>query len=102
MWNIVGFVILHFASKKRKYDGQIFLGYIAWYGLGRAFIEGLRTDSLYIGPLRVSQWLAGISCLAAVALLIYQRFFVKHTPESLLVNRVAQNSAETKQETAEE
>lgn len=102
VWNIVGFVILHFASKKRKYDGQIFLGYIAWYGLGRAFIEGLRTDSLYIGPLRVSQWLAGISCLAAVAILIYQRFFVKHTPESLLVNRVAQNSAETKQETAEE
>lgn len=102
VWNIVGFVILHFASKKRKYDGQIFLGYIAWYGLGRAFIEGLRTDSLYIGPLRVSQWLAGISCLAAVAILIYQRFFVKHTPESLLVNRVAQNSAETKPETAEE
>ena len=98
VWNLVGFVILHFASKKRKYDGEIFLGYIAWYGLGRAIIEGLRTDSLYIGPLRVSQWLAGISCAAAVAILIYERFFVKHGPESLLVNRVAQQQ-ETPDET---
>ena len=90
VWNVVGFVLLHFLSKKRKYDGEVFLGYVAWYGLGRAIIEGLRTDSLYIGPLRVSQWLAGISCVAAVAVLIYQRFFVKHTPQDLLVNRVAE------------
>ena len=82
--------LLHFLSKKRKYDGEVFLGYVAWYGLGRAIIEGLRTDSLYIGPLRVSQWLAGISCVAAVAILVYQRFFVKHTPQDLLINRVAE------------
>ena len=47
LWNAIGFVLLHFLSKKRKYDGQIALGYVAWYGLGRTFIEGLRTDSLY-------------------------------------------------------
>ena len=99
VWNVLGFVLLHFFSKKRKYDGEVFLGYVAWYGLGRTIIEGLRTDSLYIGPLRVSQWLAGISCVAAVAILIYQRFFVRHTPESLLVNRVA--TAEKKKETEE-
>lgn len=98
VWNIVGFVLLHFLSKKRKYDGEVFLDYVAWYGLGRAIIEGLRTDSLYIGPLRVSQWLAGISCVAAVAILIYQRFFVKHTPQDLLVNRVAEGE---KKETEE-
>ena len=48
LWNAAGFVLLHFLSKKRKYDGQIALGYAAWYGLGRTFIEGLRTDSLQL------------------------------------------------------
>ena len=63
LWNAAGFVMLHFASKHRKYDGQIALGYVAWYGLGRAWIEGLRTDSLYIGAtgIRVSQVLAAAS-----------------------------------------
>ena len=54
LWNLAGFIGLHFLSKKRQYDGQIALGYAAWYGLGRAMIEGLRTDSLYWGPIRVS------------------------------------------------
>ena len=98
VWNLVGFVLLHFLSKKRRYDGEVFLGYIAWYGLGRAFIEGLRTDSLYIGPLRVSQWLAGISCAVAAGIMIYERFFVKHGPDSLLVNRVAKAETETPEE----
>ena len=88
----MGFLLLHFWFRKheRKFDGELILLYAVWYGIGRALIEGLRTDSLYIGPLRVSQWLAGISCVAAVAVLIYQRFFVKHTPQDLLVNRVAE------------
>ena len=94
----MGFVLLHFLSKKRRYDGEVFWGYIAWYGLGRAFIEGLRTDSLYIGPLRVSQWLAGISCAVAVGIMIYERFFVKHGLDSLLVNRVAKAETETPEE----
>jgi len=46
--------------------GVIFLLYIAWYGLGRTFIEGLRTDSLMLGSLRVSQWLAAISFVLAI------------------------------------
>ena len=49
LWNLIGFVLLHFLSKKRQYDGQIALGYAAWYGLGRTVIEALRTDSLYWG-----------------------------------------------------
>ena len=87
VWNAVGFVGLHFLSKKRRYDGQIALGYAAWYGLGRAFIEGLRMDSLYWGPFRVSQVLAGISCIAAVSVLIWQHF-KPHDPANLLVNQV--------------
>lgn len=70
IWNLVGFIALHFYSKKRKFPGEMALLYVAWYGLGRAWIEGLRTDSLYIGTLRVSQVLAAVSCIVAVALLI--------------------------------
>ena len=89
LWNIAGFVLLHFLSKKRRYDGQIALGYVAWYGLGRAFIEGLRTDSLYLGDLRVSQMLAAVSCFAA-ALALVLLAFRKHDPARLYANRVKQ------------
>ena len=87
LWNAVGFVILHFASKKRKYDGQVALWYAAWYGLGRTMIEGLRMDSLYWGPFRVSQCLAAVSCIAAVAVLIYNSLR-PHDPKDMLVNKV--------------
>ncbi len=98
LWNGVGFVLLHFLSKKRKYDGQIALGYVAWYGPGRTFIEGLRTDSLYWGPFRVSQMLAAISCFAAVAVLVWQAFRA-HKAEDLYANRVAVQTAEPAEET---
>ena len=88
LWNAVGFLLLHFFSKRRQYDGQIALGYVAWYGLGRTFIEGLRTDSLYWGQLRVSQVLAAVSCLAAVGVLVWQ-MFRPHDKEKLFVNKVA-------------
>jgi len=87
LWNALGFVILHFASKKRKYDGQVALGYAAWYGLGRCFIEGLRVDSLWFGPFRVSQLLAAVSCAAAVAVLIWQAR-KPHDPKAMMVNQV--------------
>ncbi len=93
LWNLCGFVLLHFLSKKRKYDGQIALCYVAWYGLGRAFIEGLRTDSLYIGPFRVSQLLAAASCLAAVTVLVIMHFR-KPDPAKLFVHVKAQQEAE--------
>ena len=88
LWNAAGFVLLHLLSKKRKYDGQIALGYVAWYGLGRAFIEGLRTDSLMWGPVRVSQALAAISCVAAVIILVVKHF--RPGNAQLLVEQVAQ------------
>ena len=87
VWNLVGFILLHFLSKRRKYDGQIALGYCVWYGLGRCFIEGLRVDSLYWGPFRVSQVLAGLTCVAASAILLWQSF-QPHDPANLFVNRV--------------
>ena len=87
LWNAVGFVILHFASKKRTFDGQVALGYAAWYGLGRSFIEGLRVDSLYWGPFRVSQVLAALTCATAVAVLVWQHY-KPHDPARLYVNQV--------------
>ena len=94
LWNALGFVVLHFLSKKREFDGQIALGYAFWYGLGRTFIEGLRTDSLYIPgtALRVSQLLAALSCLAAAAVLVY--FILKPPAKRLFVDRVAENTTE--------
>ena len=99
LWNAIGFVGLHFLSKKRQYDGQIALGYAAWYGLGRTFIEGLRVDSLYWGPFRVSQVLAAVSCLAAVTVLLIMAFRA-HDPKKLFVNRETPAEAtEEKEET---
>ena len=93
LWNFAGFVILHFLSKKRRYDGQIALGYLVWYGLGRAFIEGLRTDSLYIGPFRISQLLAAGSCVIALAVLVILGRKL-HNPADLFVNQIAAQKEE--------
>ena len=101
VWNAIGFALLHFLSKRRKFDGQIALLYVAWYGLGRALIEGLRTDSLYWGSFRVSQVLAAISCIVAVAALILLGMR-KTGPEALYVNQAAAKAAETIQNEEEE
>ena len=87
IWNGLGFLLLHFVSKHRKYDGQVALCYAAWYGLGRSLIEGLRVDSLYWGPFRVSQVLAALTCFLAVAVLTWQHFR-PHDPAKLFANRV--------------
>ena len=103
VWNLCGFLLLHFLSKRRKFDGQVALGYVAWYGLGRTFIEGLRMDSLYWGPVRVSQLLAAVSCFAAVVVLIVM-MMRQHDPDKLFVNVKAARLAaqEAAEVTAEE
>ncbi|MBR3863473.1 MAG: prolipoprotein diacylglyceryl transferase, partial [Clostridia bacterium] len=71
LWNLVGFVLITVFYKKKKFDGQIVLSYLAWYGLGRMFIEGLRTDSLYIGEFRISQVVGFLCFVICTTLLIY-------------------------------
>ncbi|PWM47673.1 MAG: prolipoprotein diacylglyceryl transferase [Clostridiales bacterium] len=86
LWNILGFVLLLlFTLKLRKHRGETFFGYMIWYGIGRALIEGLRTDSLWLIPeslkkawglnfnLRVSQVLSIIIAVAGVVLFIVAR-----------------------------
>lgn len=68
LWNIIGFILISLYIKRRKFDGEITLMYIGWYGIGRAVIEGMRADSLMIGGLRVSQVVAVLCVIAAAAL----------------------------------
>lgn len=96
LWNLIGLIGLIIWERRggRRYDGQAALGYFFWYGLGRAWIEGLRTDSLYIAgsSLRVSQLLSVVLMLAALILLAVNAR-KKHPPEELYVNRVAAAAA---------
>ena len=77
LWNLIGFLVIYFVfvrkKKLHKIDGQIFYSYLIWYGLGRLWIEGLRTDSLYLvdGVIRVSQLVALLSLLAGAGLMIW-------------------------------
>lgn len=103
VWCLVGLIALHFYSKKlRTFDGEIMLLYIAWYGLGRAFIEGLRTDSLMIGEFRVSQLVAAASFIVGTALVIVFKILTekKHIP--LYVNSEACRELQAADKAAEE
>lgn len=74
IWCLVGFLFIHFVLRKhRRYDGQIFLTYLLWYGLGRFWVEELRTDSLMMGPYRISRFIAGICVVGAAILLVVFR-----------------------------
>ena len=75
LWTLLGFLLLVLLAKKgRKFNGQMFLSYVIWYGLGRAAIEGLRTDSLYFfgTGIRTSQMVGIVSAAAAIALFVYR------------------------------
>lgn len=69
IWCILGFVLLHLWSKRRKFVGQIAAAYLVWYGFGRFFIEYFRTDSLYLGQIKVSMLLSGLMVAAGIIIL---------------------------------
>ena len=103
VWCLIGFIALHFYSKKlRTFDGEIMLLYLAWYGLGRAWIEGLRTDSLMAGDLRISQVVAALCFVVCTALVIVFKILTekKHIP--LYVNTDACRELEEADEKAEQ
>ena len=73
LWNLIGFILINVFYQKRKYHGEVTFWYFAWYGLGRAFIELLRTDSLMLGSVRVSSLLSFLLVLALVPIMILFR-----------------------------
>ncbi len=77
IWCILGFILFNLLLRYRKFDGQVVLMYMAWYGFERFFVEGLRTDSLWLVPnvIRVSQLISIILFIVSVILLIYIQFF---------------------------
>ena len=86
LWCLAGFIMLFRYIKKRKFNGDIALRYMVWYGAGRFWIEALRTDSLMLVPsigLRVSQLVAGIAVVAGIAAEIY--FTRKYKGKPLMV-----------------
>lgn len=104
LWNLVGLLLLAFVVERyRKFDGQIFFSYMAWYGLGRAWIEGLRTDSLYFFStgLRVSQVLAILFSVSAIVVLFVQ-LRKPHTPEELWCNRIEKPAELRSEQSTEE
>ncbi len=56
--NALGVLALLCYKRKKVFEGELFCGYMVWYGLSRVIVEGLRADSLYLGPFRVSQILS--------------------------------------------
>lgn len=71
VWNIVGIAILSVLKKFRRTDGQLICAYIAWYGMGRFWIEGFRTDSLMLGNVRISQLVAFVSVIVGLIGFVY-------------------------------
>lgn len=99
IWCIIGFVLLYFMFKNhRKFRGQIALSYGVWYGAERAFVEGLRTDSLYFAGtnIRVSQILS--LALAVVCLVILIMKLIKYKGQPVLTEREAADTKETDEE----
>lgn len=84
VWCMVGLLLLYIMCRKfRKFSGQIFLCYGIWYGIGRMIIEGLRTDSLYVGnsSVRVSQLLSAVIVVVCAAILVVMLIKVKKNPK---------------------
>lgn len=104
LWNLVGFLVIYFVfvrkKKLHKIDGQIFYMYLIWYGLGRLWIEGLRTDSLYLieDVIRVSQLVALLSFLSGVGLMIFGlvRYFKYGKGEMILEIKREKKTTEKK------
>jgi phosphatidylglycerol:prolipoprotein diacylglycerol transferase len=73
LWNLIGAAVLYYALRRTKTNGVVACGYLVFYGIGRVFIEGLRSDSLYIGAsgIRISQLLSGVLIAVGALGIIY-------------------------------
>jgi len=100
LWNVIGLLLLYFVvPRARRFDGENTCFYFIWYGLGRFWIEGLRTDSLYLfhwtlfgQRIRVSQALSLVMVLVCAGILVYQFKVKKADGSNLFVKRVQQTT----------
>ena len=110
LWNVIGLLLIYFVvTRGRRFDGENTCFYFVWYGLGRLWIEGLRTDSLYLfdwtlfgQPIRVSQALSLVLVIGAAGVLFYNIRVKPHRPEELLLNQTVSLTAGPEPAQAEE
>jgi phosphatidylglycerol---prolipoprotein diacylglyceryl transferase len=77
-WNIVGLIIILLLRRVKLKRGEMFLFYLVWYSIGRFYIEGMRTDSLYvIGELRAAQLVSVVTIAVAIVVFIIRRYVQK-------------------------
>ena len=108
-WNLVGLILVYLMGKRRKFDGECFLFYFFWYGMGRTWVEGVRTDSLYLfgweifgAPIRVSQLLSAVVCAVAGAVLVWALWRTKGKQQELFADRLAAQTAREEETEGEE
>lgn len=77
IWNIVGFILLMFLRKVNLKRGELFFTYLIWYAIGRYFIEGMRTDSLKLGDIRIAQLVSILLIITSVVFVYIRRFKLK-------------------------
>ncbi|HLR10252.1 MAG TPA: prolipoprotein diacylglyceryl transferase [Sporosarcina sp.] len=77
LWNVVGLILILVLRRFAIKRGELFLFYLTWYSIGRFFIEGMRTDSLYGGVLRAAQVVSVITIVAAIVFFVFRRYVQK-------------------------
>lgn len=83
VWSLIGVAVILLIRNREKLllRGEATSAYLIWYGIGRLFIEGMRTDSLYLGTFRVSQIVSVVIILLGIGLILYQRFYKFPKPQ---------------------
>ena len=103
LWCLLGFLLLHILSKKAyRFRGEIFCGYLVWYGVGRFFIESLRTDSLMAGTMKTSQLVAVLAIIGGVVMFFILRRRAVSLPKSLATDAPTEAQPTEEEPTATE
>ena len=71
LWNFAGVLVLYFINKRKKQNGETFFSYFVWYGVGRYFIESLRSDSLYLGMFKISRMVAIVTVILGILAIVW-------------------------------
>ena len=101
LWNVIGFVIINIIYKNKKFDGQITLFYIMWYGLGRGFIEILRTDSCLVFGQKAFVYLGFVSFAVCLVLYILKHKKYEHSLDELAEYRAKFGSSDSTEKSEE-